>query len=521
MKRIRISLLLLPLLWVALFHGSAEAASNALPHRAFPPSWQAALDKLTASNAIPGAVAILKSPEWGVRVGVTGYGNLSTKEKMSPNLSFRVGSVTKVFTAQMILMLEQQGRIKLTDPILRYLGDNPAVAAIPNIGKVTIADCLQMKSGITNYLANPTIGRSPEVDPGRQFTPTELLRVLSPGIPNPLKPDFAPGDEYPNPYWVAVMGPKVQAPPEFPPYPWWTYSNSNYILLGLVVQKVSGAPLEETVQSLICGRLGLSDTLLAVDLKLPRKMMRGYTRLDALRNPKYSDWRDVTGVNPSSAWAAGAIVSTPWDLLKFVESIFKTGKLLNQGTQRKWLTFVSADIHWANVEYGMGLMQSHRPYGDFRGHGGAYPGYKTVMYHFPDSDTSLIIAANTWDGQSEVDLMDAIMTLVTSAPTEPRPAQGRISNLGRNNGLTLAWQPGRVYGDTYTVFWGTRPDLVEAATEESHPGVKMMTTTGLPRAGIAGLAPEETYFWRVETVSTQSGRIRGPLWRFRTAGRSR
>lgn len=516
MKRKLVLLLLLPLLWIALFTASSEAASNALPYRAFPPSWQAALDRFTATNAIPGAVVIVKSPEWGVRVGVTGYANLSTKQAMSPDLHFRIGSVTKVFTAQMILLLEQQGRIKLTDPVLRYLGDNPAVAAIPNIGRVTIADCLQMKSGIAAYTAYPAIASISDVDPSRQFTPTELLRVLGPEVPDPLKPDFAPGDTFPNPYWVLFMGPNVPATPDYPPYNFWMYSNSNYILLGLVVEKVSGMPIEESVQDLICRPLGLRDTLFAVDLRHPDKMMHGYTRLDAVRNPKYSDWQDVTDVNPSAAWAAGAGISTPWDLLELLETISKTERLLNKGTRQKWLTFVSAALHWADVEYGMGgIMQLQRAYGDCRGHGGAYRGFKTVMYHFHDSGTSLIIAANTWDGQPEVDIMDAIMPLATSAPTEPQPAPGRTARLGRNHGVTLTWQPGFVYGDFYTVFWGTRPDLVEAATKDSHEGVEMKTTDD-PLARIAGLAPDRTYFWRVETVSVQSGRITGPLWWFRT-----
>jgi CubicO group peptidase (beta-lactamase class C family) len=520
MKRLRVFCLSLPLIWVALFGAALQAASNALPHAALPPSWQAALDRFADTKAVPGAVVIFKSPEWGVRVGVTGYGNLATKEKMSPDLHYRVGSVTKVFTAQMVLLLEQQGRIRLTDPVLKYLGDIPAVAAIPNIGKVTIANCLQMTSGIANFLDHPSIGTSPDVDPARQFTPTELLRVLAPNMPNPLKPDFAPGDTYPNPYWVVHMG-SAAPPPEYPPYPWWSYSNSNYVLLGLVVEKVSGMPLQEAMEKFICRPVGLGDTLLAVDLKHPEKMMRGYTRLDALRKPKYSDWKDVTDMNPSYAWSAGAVISTPWDLLRFVETILKTGKLLNKGTRQKWFTFVSADIHWRGVEYGMGgLMQSQRPYGDLRGHGGAYPGYKTVMYHFPDSDTSLVIASNTWDGQAEVEIMDSIMTLATSAPTEPRPEPHRTAVLGKDNGVTVAWQPGRAYGDSYTVFWGTRPDLVEAASLGSHPGVRMKTTGNLS-AGITGLDPDKTYFWRVETVSARSGRIRGPLWQFRTRKQDR
>src|SRR3954471_18170210 len=100
------------------------AASNEVPHKAFPPAWQATLDlfpapsRPTGEGLVPGAVVIVRSPAFGVRVGVTGYAVLPAK-KMSPDFHFRVGSVTKSFTAQIVLMLEQQGKLKLTDLITK------------------------------------------------------------------------------------------------------------------------------------------------------------------------------------------------------------------------------------------------------------------------------------------------------------------------------------------------------------------------------------------------------------------
>lgn len=514
MKRRSCSPFFQALVWTLLSAVLLQGASNALTYRPFPPAWQAALDRFTETRAIPGAVVVLRSPEWGVRVGVTGYSDLRTKRTPSPEAPFRVGSVTKAFTAQIVLMLEQQGRLKLTDPILKHLANNAAVAAIPNISKITIGDCMQMKSGVTNYLAYPAIATSPDDNPRKQYTPEELLAPLNPTTPGALAPDFAPGATYPNPYWVAFMGPNQPAPPDYPPYPWWTYSNSNYIVLGLIVEKVSGMSMADAVHSFICQRLGMDDTLFATDMQYPSGMARGYTKLDALRNPKYSDWKDVTDLNPSYAWSAGAVISTPWDLLRFLESIFKTERLLNKGTRQKWLTFVSAAIHWADTQYGMGAaMQVQRTYGDLRGHGGAYPGYKTAMYRFPDSDISLIISANTWDGQPEVDIMDAIMQQATSAPTTPAPAPGQTTPIGWNNSVTVSWQAGRLYGDSYRVYWGTRPDLVESATLDSHPGVEMKTTRDL-MTDLTGLTPDATYFWRVDAVSAATGPIPSPVWWF-------
>ena len=92
----------------------------------------------------------------------------------------------------------------------------------------------------------------------------------------------------------------------------------------------------------------------------------------------FTNWCDVTAINPSYGWTAGAIISTPWDLLKLEDTVFETDKLLNPGTKNKWYTFSSSDIHpgWKPIQYGVGaLMQPERSYGTARGHGGAFPGY--------------------------------------------------------------------------------------------------------------------------------------------------
>ena len=185
-------------------------STDALPYRPFPATWQRRIDGLAANNSIPGAVIIVKSPDWGVRVGVAGVANLVSHEPMSPDLQFRVGSVSKAFLAQAILRLEQEGKLKLTDTLLTHLGDNPIVAGIPDAGRITVANLLQMTSGTANYLDATSIAYSPQVTPDRAFTPDDLMGVLSangpavPGLPSgqPLVgPYFDPGATYPNPFW--------------------------------------------------------------------------------------------------------------------------------------------------------------------------------------------------------------------------------------------------------------------------------------------------------------------------------
>jgi CubicO group peptidase (beta-lactamase class C family) len=503
---------------------AVKRADDALPYRPFPATWQDTLDQFSRDGKVPGAVIIVKSPAWGVRVGTTGVANLVTRVPVGPGEQFRVGSVSKAFLGQAILRLEQEGKLRLTDPLPTYLGDNKLVAGIPNIDKITVTDLLQMKSGIPNYLAAPSIGFSPQVTPQKHFDPGDLISVLSlagrPGANAPqLPPDFAPGDTYPNPYWLTVL--QKQPPTPVPaPYPDWEYSNSNYILLGLLAEKVTGLPIEQVLKRYVFDVVGLKDTYFATDAtRLP--VIHGYTKFGAIPYPDqvYDTWCDVTAVNPSYAWSAGAIVSTPWDLLKFEDAMFEDDKLLDEGTKAKWFTFVSADIHigWEPMQYGVGgLMQSERSYGMARGHGGAFPGYKTLLYYFTDQKTSFVLASNTWDGEREVEMLDAIMPGVTSAVTMPQPGNAAAVRRDKSSTVRLSWQAGRVYGKTYIVFWGANATEVDRASETAHPGVKFVVVANVTAE--VRVPPHATIYWRVDTVAPGQSLplVIGPLWRFRT-----
>lgn len=503
-------------------------ASNSVPYRPFPATWQRTLDSFTTGGEIPGAVIIVKSPDWGVRVGVTGMSNLATGAPMAPWMQFRIGSVTKLFLAQAILRLEQDGKIRLSDPVPTYLGDDPLVAGIPDIANITVAELLQMTSGINEYLGAPEIGWSPQLTPKRHFDPDDLIGVLSTAGPGThLPPYFPPGYTYPNPYWWTVLNPKwgdnplpapPVPPPLPPPYPGWAYSNSNYILLGLIAEKVTGLKAEEVIRRYVIDPAGLRDTYFATGNE-PLPAMHGYTKFGSIPypNPVYATWCDVTETNPSYAWTAGAIVSTPWDLLKFGETVFRTDKILNAGTKNKWFTFVSADSvpGWEPVQYGVGgLLQPERSYGTGRGHGGAFPGYHTLYYYFPDQQVSFVLASNTWDENWEAAMLDEIMPLVSSAVTTPQPGEDALVRRSPRGTVHAAWQAGRVYGASYNVYSGAGADQVDRANATSHEGVDLQSVNGL-EANVKA-APGITY-WRVDTVAPGQSPplVIGPLWRFR------
>ncbi|HEX8171691.1 MAG TPA: serine hydrolase domain-containing protein [Thermoanaerobaculia bacterium] len=522
MRTRRISVLLLLSLALAA-HGRAQSEN----YKPFPATWQQALDQYTNKqnpNAAitPGAVVIIQSPQWGTRVGTSGYANIETKVAPRPDHHFRVGSVTKMFVAQTVLALEQQGKLKLNDQVAKYLSDDPTVMAIPNISLMTIGMLMQHISGMANYLGNPTIGSSYLTTPTRAFTPNELMAALAPNSTPVLSPFFMPLTGFTNPYWTLTGS----APPEPGQYPSWFYSNSNYILLGMIIEEVTGKPVQDAIEQYVIKPLGLTDTYFALDPSIPADMMHGYTHQDwTLQYREFPEWKDVTVLNPSYAWSAGAIVSTPSDLLRFAKGIFETNTILNAGTKRKWLNFTSADMEWFNVDYGVGgIMQPHRMYGDARGHGGAIPGYKTLVYHFFDTDTYFIEALNTMDQYApttppEVAILDTLMPLVQGTAMEPGATPARDS-------VTLTWQPGMYYGE-FNVYVGADCSAVENGTT----GL-MTKTTQTPKATFTGLKPDTDYCWRVDSVPTPPlavlpvpldgppnvpSLVQGLVWRFHTA----
>ncbi len=483
------------------------APTNVLDYRPFPSSWQAQLDKLVNNGDIPGAAVVVKSPEWGVRVGVTGKADIENDIPPAPDMHFRIGSVTKVFTAMVILHMEQEGLLRLDDTVDQYLTGDRALEHTPDL--ITIRDCLQMTSGLADYMGDQTILASPDTNPLREWTPKELLNAI-----NSLTPFFTPGATLPNPYQVQFFGVSAD---EAPRIPHWWYTNSGYTLLGMIIEEITGNKLEDVIKTRITDKIGLGNTFFATDEEFPPNMMHGYTHYNAQQSERvHDDWHDMTVLNVSYAWSAGAVVSTPWDLLRFAEAIFKEESIINEGTRQKWYRFESADIRWFHLDYGVGgLMQSHRPYGDCRGHGGAIPSYHTLMYHFYDTDTFIIIAVNTWDGGYEVTILDDVMPLVLNVPHVVSPQDdGMGIEMGNDNSVVLDWQAGPVYGDTYEVYLGTTADDVNTASSSSgnvvHHSVSTTDYTAM------NLEPETTYFWRVDTVADEKT-IQGPVWAFTTA----
>ncbi|EEK50015.1 beta-lactamase family protein [Bacillus cereus ATCC 10876] len=275
---------------------------------------------------------------WGYAAGVA---DLRTKKPMKTDFRFRIGSVTKTFTATVILQLAGENRLNLDDSIENWLPD-----VIQGNGydakQITIRQMLNHTSGIAEY------SRSKEADftnTKRLYTAEELVKI---GISAP--PDFAPGKG-------------------------WSYSNTGYVLLGMLIEKVTGNNYAEEIENRIIEPLELSNTFLPGNSSIipGNKHARGYVQQE-----EGSELKDVTYFNPSIASSAGDMISTADDLNKFF-SYLLGGKLLKEKQLNQMFTTVPAGRGGING-YGLGIFEIKLPNGvPIWGHTGGIPGFDTFV----------------------------------------------------------------------------------------------------------------------------------------------
>ncbi|MCC9706760.1 beta-lactamase family protein [Streptomyces sp. MNU76] len=358
---------------------------NDCPRGGLGPALTARLDQavegVRREVGIPGVTVGLWMPGRGCYVRSTGVADTVTRRPMSPDLFLRIGSETKTFTATALLRLVDDHRVRLDDPVSRY------VRGVPNGRRITLRHLAQMRSGLFPYSADPGFAHTLLSDPSRSFTPRELLAYA---FRNPNT--FAPGERF-------------------------QYSNTNFVLLGLVVEKVTGKRFADYLRRHVIGPAGLRRTLFAEGPGFPEPHARGYT------NQTLSGAiEDATDWNPSWAWAAGAMISQLRDLRRWAE-VVATGTLLSPRTQAERLRMLPTGF--PGTDYGLGIFES----GGWIGHNGSIPGYQSVTVHLPERRATLVLLLNTdvtYQGQEPSSLVArAITELVTPDNVYDRPAPPR------------------------------------------------------------------------------------------------
>jgi D-alanyl-D-alanine carboxypeptidase len=287
----------------------------------------AQLARTLVKSGSPGAIVYVRTPS-ATRAGVAGYADRNAHISMRAADRWRVASLTKTFVSVVVLQLEAEGKLDIDDPVEKYL---PGL--VPNGSSIALRELLNHTSGLFDYGEAAEYGAAVLDNPGRTWAPLELVRF---GVAQP--PYFAPGQNY-------------------------HYSNTNYILLGLVVEAVDHKPLAQSLQERIFTPLNLTASSLPSAIELAPDFVHGYISLNG------SPLIDLAPLlSPSIGWAAGGMVSNARDVTTFYRSLL-TGKLLPP-VQLKEMETPSA----VAGTYGLGLSISFTSCGRTYGHLGDFAG---------------------------------------------------------------------------------------------------------------------------------------------------
>jgi D-alanyl-D-alanine carboxypeptidase len=332
--------------------GRADTAAPAA-QRLGPGELRRLLDQIVAAGA-PGAAARVRQ---GHRVtqAASGLADLRTGRRMRPGLHYRVGSVTKPFVATVVLQLVAEGTLSLSDTVERWL---PGI--LPYGNQVTIRQLLNHTSGVPDNSLEPLVilytsphGRA------RAWTPRELVALVA------------------------------DRPPDFPPGTAFSYSNTGYVLAGMIVEAATGHQLGQELARRIFRPLGLHDTVFPINRPtIPGPNPRGYS-LPLV--DEAGPLLDFTVYNPSLAWGAGNLISTLADLEHFFRALLG-GRLLPAKLLAAMTTPVDTGV--PGYGYGLGLEMIETPSGRLIGHGGAIPGFDNIVLNTKDGRQQLGVMIN-------------------------------------------------------------------------------------------------------------------------------
>jgi len=332
-------------------NGAEETAAGSAGTRSFPPRAERALDEIVktgmAASDTPGMAAGVWIPGRGRYVKVFGVADTTTGRPFRLKDHVRIASITKSLTATAVLQLVDRGRLRLGDTLSSY------VRGIPNGRTITVRHLLNMTAGVYDYTMDDAFGRAFDRDPLMAFGPRDAIRIVK-----RHEPSFAPGEGV-------------------------SYSDSNYVLLGLVVQRVTDRSLGRVIRHRILKPLGMSHTSYPTGSAMPDPHAGGY-----IEAPDGS-LRDVTRVNPGVASGAGAMISTLGDLRIWARALAK-GTLLSRETHRKQLRTVPFPGQVLDVGYGLGVLDIN----DFIGHNGAIYGYGSAMFYLPRANATIVVEGN-------------------------------------------------------------------------------------------------------------------------------
>lgn len=315
-------------------------------------------DRLAEKNQAMGSLTIAKDGKV-LYTRAIGYSRINGREKKPANIAtrYRVGSITKMFTAALVFQFVEEGKLKLSDTLDKFFPQ------IPNASKITIAHILAHRSGIHDFIREPDF-RAWSLS---ARTKDETLAFIAKGTP-----DFEPGEKR-------------------------SYSNAAYVLLGFIVEKLDGKPYQDSLKERITGKLGLKDTY------------RGTGKTDVNKKESFSylyaeDWKQQDEIDLSIPGGAGAIVSTPGDLVKFASALFG-GKLISQENVNQMM------------QNKIGMSDLPLVGKTFYGLAGSMDGFRSLLVYLPEEKLAVAYTSNGMV-YSAKDILNGVLEIYQNKPFE-------------------------------------------------------------------------------------------------------
>jgi len=328
---------------------------------------QTVLDSAVEDLEIPGVIMYISGPK-GTWIGASGYSDLESETLMKANDKLALASASKTFVGVAVLKLVEQGQLNLDESISKYLPKDIS-QNIRYSDEITVRQLLNHTSGIIDYLddnfAEITKGRSRS----RPWTAREVIKLIY------EEPQTEPGKKH-------------------------DYSNSNYILLELIVEETTGKSLDEVIRKQILNPIGLKNTFTELRERNSTSIVTGYSDINedgVLKSHK--------GLNEGNGLGDGGLISNAIDTAKFIDALVAEKTLLSPQILSEMLTFIPTG---QGDEYGLGIARFQTPFGEAIGHDGNSYGFVSLMLHYPDENITAVILVNK-DGDFTQEILNKVL----------------------------------------------------------------------------------------------------------------
>lgn len=324
---------------------------------------QEKLDEFREERKCPGVTLgfVLQTGRGGALA--SGVSNKATGRAMTPDDRMLLGSIGKTYVAAVLLKLVEEGRVELDTKISRWLGRDEWFSRLPNAHDITLRILMNHTSGIPRYIYTPEFQAAVKAQPHKIWRPEELVSFI------------------------------LDAEPLFPAEQGWSYADTNYILAGMIVERVTGRTYYEELSDRVLRPLGLSDTSPSDRAELAG-LVSGYTPegnvlglpVEVARDGRYA-------INPQFEWTGGGLVTMSLDLARWAKLLYG-GEVLKSESLRQMLDGVET-ARGSDRTYGLAAMMRPSAHGPVVGHAGYMPGYVSMMAYYLDHDAAVAVQVNT------------------------------------------------------------------------------------------------------------------------------